>query len=183
MKKTFAAGFTLIETLMAILVLTIAIVGPLTIASKGLGAALISKDQTTAYLLAQDAIEYIRFKRDSNRLAGVVDSMQGLDGANGCESSFGCMIDSIADMATACSSTCSPLNYDSTNYYFTYTSGTPSIFTRKVIITTPVCASGGGNCNSDEFNITVTLTWHDVGGVSHTISIQENLLDWQKQPT
>ncbi len=74
-------GFTLIETLVAVLVLAMAIAGPLTIASKGLNSALIAKDQTTAYNLGQDAIEYVRFVRDSNRLAGNTDWLAGLDGA------------------------------------------------------------------------------------------------------
>src|SRR6185437_13507555 len=61
-------GFTLIETLVAVLLLSIAIVGPMTIAQKGLQTALISKDQATAFNLAQDAIEFVRFARDTNCL-------------------------------------------------------------------------------------------------------------------
>ena len=56
------------ETLIAVLVLSLAITGPLTIAQKGLQAALISKDQDTAFYLARDAVEYVRFVRDTNCL-------------------------------------------------------------------------------------------------------------------
>lgn len=178
-KQLLITGFTLIETLVAILILSIAIVGPLTIASRGLGAALVSKDQTVAFYLAQDAIEYVRYKRDSNRLSGLADSLQGLDGSSGCTTANGCAIDSIVDTAVACSATCAPLNYDAANFYFSYTSGTQSVFTRKVTIVTPVCASGGAPCNADESSITASVTWKDVGGAGHTVSVRENLLNWQ----
>ena len=41
-------GFTIIETLIAITVLMIAVAGPLSVASKGLLSAQISKDQMIA---------------------------------------------------------------------------------------------------------------------------------------
>ena len=58
-------GFTLIETLVAITILMISVVGPLTIASKGVTAAATSKDQVIASYLGQDAMEYIKNVRDS----------------------------------------------------------------------------------------------------------------------
>jgi prepilin-type N-terminal cleavage/methylation domain-containing protein len=68
MTNKFYTGFTLIETLIAILVLSVALTGPFVIAEQGLQASLISKDQNTAFYLAQDAIEYIRYARDTNCL-------------------------------------------------------------------------------------------------------------------
>jgi type II secretory pathway pseudopilin PulG len=180
MKKTLPiAAFTLIETLVAILILSVAIVGPLTIASRGLGAALVSKDETIAFYLAQDAVEYIRYKRDSNRLLGLADPLNGLDGAAGCTSTNGCMVDSITDTATACGSTCNAINYNAANFYYSYTSGIQSIFTRKVTIVAPVCAGGGSPCNPDEYSVTSFITWRDVGGAQHAVTVRENLLNWQ----
>ena len=57
-------GFTLLETFVAITILMFAVVGPLTIVSKALNASYDSRDQITAFYLAQDAIEYIRNVRD-----------------------------------------------------------------------------------------------------------------------
>src|SRR5438046_1665614 len=61
-------GFTIIETLVAIAILLLAIVGPLSIASTSLNSAYYAKDQVTAFYLAQEGIEYMRFLRDTNSL-------------------------------------------------------------------------------------------------------------------
>jgi Tfp pilus assembly protein PilV len=59
-------GFTIIETLVAITILMISIAGPLTIAQKGLSAAINSRDQVIASYLGQDLMEYIKNIRDIN---------------------------------------------------------------------------------------------------------------------
>lgn len=58
-------GFTIIETLVAITILMISIVGPLTIAQKSLNAATYAKDQVIASFLAQDLMEDIKNNRDN----------------------------------------------------------------------------------------------------------------------
>ena len=52
--------FTLVETLIAISIVTIAISGPMLSASRALIAANIARDQLTASYLAQEGIEYVR---------------------------------------------------------------------------------------------------------------------------
>lgn len=62
-------GFTLIEALVAVTILTIAVVGPLYTASRAIVAAQSARDQLTASYLAQEGIEYARAVRDDNFLA------------------------------------------------------------------------------------------------------------------
>ncbi len=62
-------GFTIIETLVAVAILMISIAGPLTIAQKGLTAAIYARDQITAAFLAQENMELIRSNIDSLNLA------------------------------------------------------------------------------------------------------------------
>lgn len=57
-------GFTLLEVLVAISVLMVAVAAPITIVQKGLSSAVYTKNQMIASYLAQDAIEYIKNKRD-----------------------------------------------------------------------------------------------------------------------
>jgi len=66
-------GFTLVETLVAISILSLAITGPMVIAQKGIGSSVYARDQVTAFYLAQEAVEYIRNVRDTNRIADYID--------------------------------------------------------------------------------------------------------------
>jgi prepilin-type N-terminal cleavage/methylation domain-containing protein len=183
MINSSSKGFTLIETLLAVGILATAIAGPLTIASKGLSTALVAKDQTTAFYLAQDAVEYVRFARDSNRLQSG-DWLTGSGGSgvpfdlSNCAFASGCYLDSIDDVSrppTQCGATCPSLNYDTANHFFTYNtlSGTVvrSPFTRTINL----------NVSSDnkEASLTVRVTWKDSPGITHTISVREELLNWQ----
>lgn len=61
-------GFTILETLVAITIILIAITGPLDIIAHSLKASYYSRDEVTAFYLAQEAIEYARNQRDNKEL-------------------------------------------------------------------------------------------------------------------
>lgn len=61
-------GFTLVETLVAITVLLLVVIGPITVAQRGIKSAYYANEQVTAVFLAQEAIEAIRELRDSQAL-------------------------------------------------------------------------------------------------------------------
>lgn len=67
------SGFTLVETLVAITLLLLVIVGPMSIASRGIQNAYYAGDQTTATFLAQEAIEHIQGLRDDNALQEAIE--------------------------------------------------------------------------------------------------------------
>jgi len=176
-KKTYIQGFTLIETLFAVLILAIALAAPLTIAAKALSAALVSKDQTTAFFLAQDAVEYLRFKRDTNTLASGSAAWLSEFGTE-CSGADGCKVDSVKNTVTTCSGVCEVLQFNETKGWYTYATSEgsdvikKSIFTRKVVI-------ADVSSNSNEKSITVTVTWKDVGGVVRALVVRENITNWQ----
>lgn len=58
-------AFTIIETLVATMVLTMTILGPLTVAINAASYARQVKDTITATYLAQESIELLRFQQDS----------------------------------------------------------------------------------------------------------------------
>lgn len=59
-------GFTLIETLMAITIITISITGPLAMASQASRLISVAKNQLVVSYLGQEAIEFVRQQRDNN---------------------------------------------------------------------------------------------------------------------
>jgi prepilin-type N-terminal cleavage/methylation domain-containing protein len=61
-------GFTLVETLVAIFILTLAISGPIYISSFALRNTIDSRDSISAQYLAEEVIEVIRNRRDSREL-------------------------------------------------------------------------------------------------------------------
>ena len=173
-------GFTLIETLVAVLLLTSAIAGPLSIAAQGFQAALVARDQVTAFYLAQDAVEFVQFARATNRLNGY-DWLAG--GASGvslapCVSADGsalCYFDSLQTSVSSCGGACPALLFDSSTKTFNYTSGTvtPQKFIRTVKIENPASGSAG------ELALTVTVAWQDQGLITRTVEVREHLLNWQ----
>lgn len=68
-KNSTTNGFTLIESLIAITILTFAVAGPLFTASRVIVATETASDQLTALYLAQEGIEYVRMMRDNEYLA------------------------------------------------------------------------------------------------------------------
>ncbi|MEK7156326.1 MAG: prepilin-type N-terminal cleavage/methylation domain-containing protein, partial [Patescibacteria group bacterium] len=67
-KLKTTAGFTLVETLVAVMLLSVAVVAPMSLAARSLGSAYYARDQITAFYLAQEAIEALRSIRDSQIL-------------------------------------------------------------------------------------------------------------------
>jgi type II secretory pathway pseudopilin PulG len=63
--KKRVRGFTLVETLVSTLIISLVILGPLTVASNASSYARITKDTLTGTYLAQEAIELLRHQQDS----------------------------------------------------------------------------------------------------------------------
>jgi type II secretory pathway pseudopilin PulG len=63
-------GFTLIETLFAVLIFSASLIALMAIAGRGISATLMARDQGTASYLAQEGLEVVRNMRDTNTLGG-----------------------------------------------------------------------------------------------------------------
>jgi prepilin-type N-terminal cleavage/methylation domain-containing protein len=159
------SGFTLIETLVAVSVLLISLMGPLTIASKGLSTALFARDQVVAFYLAGEAVEYVRNIRDTNILNG----RPWLAGLDACLAGNTCSIDIRSGVVSDCAGSCAPLRYDPSTLFYGYTTGSASPFRRNILIQT---------VNADEVLISVSISWQ-TGVLTKTFSIREHILNWQ----
>jgi len=176
--KNLKRGFTLLETLVALSVLTSAILGPLSLAAYSIRSAGSSQNQFTAFYLAQEAMEYVRNRRDSNALQNKSNWLDGLVPFAGaiCENENGCYIDptlsdSNPSSITSCqTSGCPKLRYNAAAGIYSYNSADPeTIFTSKVKLTW---------VSAYEEKIEVTISWQD-RGVFRSFTFEEDILDWQ----
>lgn len=178
--KKFKGGFTLIEALVAISILVIAVIGPLSLASKGLSYSNYAKDEITAFYLANEAIDVIRNIRDTNKNSDKTWS----EGLTGCIS--GCYFDAWENSITLKSpsydedyilKTCKKdglvrFGYDFKLLSECQDSGStePSYFSRKVKLET-VDSSG------NEIRVTAVVSWVAKNGINRSITITENLFN------
>lgn len=166
------SGFTLIETMIALTVLTMLILGPITLATKSISYALTSQNQITASYLAQEAVEYILNIRDNNFLH--IPSLDWLEGLNQCFGAWGCYIDVPNKIINPCGGECPKIKYDSSGFYYNYGPGQDTIFIRKVKI--KKIEIGGVE---DEARVEVTVQWPERFGGQKSFTLQEEIFNWK----
>ncbi len=164
-------GFTIVETLVAVSLLTIAIVVPMSLASQSLSVSYYARDQMIAFHLAQEAFETIREQRDTNILSiargvGNPDLLGGIPATD--DSPF--IVDALTDVMTPCGATCPALQTNGSLYG--YNSGwTDTNFTRTV----RAHYVGSG---TNEVKVTVTVSWHTGAFQTRTVTISESFFRW-----
>jgi len=173
-------GFTLLETLIGITIVMIAVTATFGATQSGLQSAFESRDQITAFYLAQEGIEYIRNVRDTNGLNGRAWLVGIADvGADPCSPGKSCWVDAVfpvTNLPSACSiggpTPCPYLRQDLATGSVTYgmygytNSWTTTRFNRQIQIQT---------INTTEVAIVVTMKW----GNGKTFVARESLLNWQ----
>ncbi|MEK7063499.1 MAG: hypothetical protein AAB955_02290 [Patescibacteria group bacterium] len=164
MNKTLSA-FTLLETLVAVAVLLMSLLGPFSIAQQSLKSAYYARDQVTAYYLAQEGLEFVRAIRDQNYLSG----SSWLTGISTC-TAVQCTVDMPNFVYATCSGPCTALKVSAVGGLFNQANGTPSKFVRSVSL---MNVAGDPN----QVIVTVTVSWISAG-ISRTFSLQERLFNW-----
>jgi type II secretory pathway pseudopilin PulG len=176
-KKNNRGGFTFVETLVAIAVLLLAVTAPLFLAAQGLKVARIARNQVIANYLAQEAVEYIRYRRDTNILSGFTGS-NWLAGLSDCLDGSHCTIDphvAPAEQIAPCmgkAQTCLPLRFDPDTGVYGYSPEQDSIFTRTVSL------DYDGSDPDTEVLLSVTVSWQD-GLIARSYTVTERMLNWE----
>jgi len=176
----FTTGFTLVETLVAIGILSLSITATFTAVQNGIQNSTIARDQTIAFYLAQEAMEFIKNKRDENALnsisGGANNWLTGLSDVGGDPCYFGkvCRIDSPAKTVAYCGGafdSCPSLNQDPNTGLFGYTFGwNPTIFKREIQFRQVVV--------DREVEVTIRMSWTSRWGVK-SFQVTETLFNRQ----
>lgn len=195
--KTHTAGFTLIETLVAVAIVALSVAGPLYSASRSLVAAQAAEGKLIATYLAQEGVEYVREMRDDGYLAAY--SVPGATNVSDtawnefinspgpvsiaqCRDST-CTLDPVQPMGTGsgfslqpCSGvSCTPLYRRNDGVYTQLQAGnTRTSYTRTIqVFTVPVAAA-----NPTEVRVVSRVSW-DFHGTTQTVSVTDHLTPWQ----
>ena len=162
MKKDRA--FTLIETILAVLILSIASsIGFLTI-QYVLNLHSITFNKLIANYLAQEGIEIVRNIRDNNWLSDEIWNKGLLECNN---SPNFCEID-YNDTELQSTTSLRYLRYDNNSNFYNYETGALTNFQRRIIITTSTAST----------SVEVSVIWHNRGKTSSTTA-QEILYNWK----
>ncbi len=177
------SGFTLIETLIAIFILTMTIGGLLTLAANGYFSVRYARNQITANNLLQESLEYVRNNRDTSLQQGG-DWNQWVNGlqAAGCMSTNGCTVDaySTASPIRACGNTCEAMTFYPDNGLYGYADASyPSTVQpiKPPYLTTYTRAITIQENTPDELTVTSTMHWMN-GNAKQTLTQSVVITNW-----
>lgn len=186
-------GFTIMETLVAIFIILLAITGPMVFTQNGLRTAFVARDQITAFYLAQDAIEFVKNKKDDNGVEYLntgTYSPSWLVGLGYCMSPNWCTVDTFnSDIENCSDGTLEPGCFGQTpsqdvplkildeaidygdNGLMGHEGSQDSIFARQIQIE---------EIRPDaEAKVTVQIRWQTNEGLGYReITVQENVTNW-----
>ena len=153
------AGFTLLETIVALAIIAAAMSGPITLATRGILSAKFAKSRLVSANLSQEGLELVRKVRDDNILAKRAWDF-GID-----------VGDRQADVVTSglSASSGAPLKRDTTSGLYNYTSGNTTLYVRRINITKSV---------ANQMVVLSQVTWTE-GGLPKTMTLQEILYNWK----
>jgi len=180
-------GFTLIEVIIAIFLITVGITAVLLLITKTLGAMSLSFSQLKAAYLAQEGIEVVRNIRDTNWIDPAITDWDNFLSKPGCQPVPGnplnpergqCPLwyvinyDTTAPTEVAQGSN-NPLYLDGTDFY-THTGGTATPFFRHIEID----YIGDAVLDTTLMKVKSIVTWQHKGK-DYEISAEEHLYNWR----
>jgi prepilin-type N-terminal cleavage/methylation domain-containing protein len=176
-------GFTILESIVAIAILSLSISGAFSAVTQSLSQATIAKDEVKAFYLAQEATEILRSRVYSNQLdkmaGGVSNWLSGVPGVDTCELNKICQTDVVnmdivkcSEGSTWGSDTCSYLKQDQNNFLYNQDpeSGNNKItnFKREIMLE---------SVTNDEIFVIVRVSWKK-GVIEREFKVKALLFNW-----
>jgi len=165
----YKKGFTIIEALVAIFILTVSVTALMSVVTQGIFNSSYIKNKAVAISLAQEGMELVRNIQDSALLSNEYVDFDSLasDVFSPCVSNDGvCTIDPLSLEVASCQDEC-PLRLSDTGY-FNYTYGEVSPFTRTITMNSDTVDSG---------TVEVIVSWVQ-GNTPREVAYQSNLFLW-----
>lgn len=153
-------GFTLLEGILAIFIITLGVGGAYALISQTISFGGLSSQKLIATYLAQEGIEIVRNIRDTNWLEG--ENWKNGLGPGDWEGDYN-MTQNLLPSANRF------LNIDGNGFYG-YSGGTKTPFKRKINLSYP---------QDDILKVIVEVEWKERLR-THKVSAQENLYNWLK---
>jgi len=170
---TSRGGFTLIEMLVAVFIFSLTVVAFSAIASRGIFSIRNAINETTAFYLAQEGLEAVIARRDSNLLDTAVTWDDGFYSATSNPCSTSCSIDI----------TTRPIGISSC-------SGSGCVVNKEVSTNRFVQKSGGGydstpftrtitslSVGTDTLRVTSRVEWM-IGLKTYSVQLVQNITNW-----
>ncbi len=170
-------GFTLLETLVAVFIFSLALVSLVVISSRGIIVTTTAKNRSIAQFLAQEGIELVEHQRDSNFLNPSGSWLDGFDNCHTGVNPSGCQVDAISPNYRldfqACSGDCQLLNVTSSGIYG-YGSGNVTPFRRTLYMDPGMFT---GSTAGDSILVRSVVSWRQ-GGAIYSVESQKYLTNW-----
>ncbi len=158
-KINTGAGFTLIEALVALVILSISIVPALILSSNLSEIASVAKNNLIAANLAQEGVEVVRAIRDTNWFNGVAFNTGLANGVYRTEWNS----DALLSLGTN-----PPLKLG--NGLYNYSVGQDTVFKRTITLT---------NIGAAELKVVSDITWTERRDRVKNIQVESRLFDWK----
>lgn len=173
-------GFTLIETMVAITLLTLSIIAPMALTVQSLESAYYARDEITAENLAQEGIETVRAYRDGNILLSAESaSANSTDLFAGIPINTPFTIDphNLGTPFPCQGNSCTSVYLQTNGQLYGYSaSGWTTTNFQRYAVATPVMSDTSGV--RQEIKLTVTVNYKTGSYAPRSLSISENLYNW-----
>jgi hypothetical protein len=158
-----SGGFTLVETLVALTLLTVGLIPVFVQATSALTLSTTIRNSVIAADLAQEGVELVRGMRDANWFAN-----QPFDtGLTACVA--GCTVQWNSQTLQPAAGNL-PLQFDAATGLYQYGVGSDTPFARTITITAVSAA---------ELDVMSTVTWQEHGAAKQFV-VEDHLFDWIK---
>lgn len=171
-EKNEKPAFTLIEVITVLLVISLGMIGTLSLISQNIRSQSLNEKTMVAYQLAQEGIEMIRQVRDTDWIDGNDDWLTYSS------DDYFCMdyTDSAPSPAASNLSDCD-LSLDSDGMYYTSPGVSGSGFSRRITIAPDYVPTNHG-LGKQKAVVTADVYWQD-HGKDYSYSLETELYDWK----